>query len=143
MNKEIWRMYGVRTGKICAHLCIALAACLLAGLLILAAAPLAAVFRVLAGIVLVICSLGLLLMREGFVRTMFTDAGPEGMEPLLEGYAAALPALAGAAMACSAAAIVLLACCERKGERSVVRMSFACVVFVFALAVLALRQAGG
>lgn len=85
MNKEIWRMYGVRTGKICAHLCIALAACLLAG----------------------------------------------------------LPALAGAAMACSAAAIVLLACCERKGERSVVRMSFACVVFVFALAVLVLRQAGG
>ena len=98
---------------------------------------------VLAGIVLVICSLGLLLMREGFVRTMFTDAGPEWMEPLLEGYAAALPALAGAAMACSAAAIVLLACCERKGERSAVRMSFACIVFVFALTVLVLRQAGG
>ena len=94
-------------------------------------------------IVIIIAYVVFLLMREGFVRTMFTDAGPEWMEPLLEGYAAALPALAGAVMACSAAAIVLLACCERKGERSVVRMSFACVVFVFALAVLALRQAGG
>ena len=143
MNKELWRMYGVRTGKICAHLCIALAVVLLTGLIAMVALPLIAVIKIMVGIVLVIISLGLLLLREGFAETMFTSAGLDAMQSFLDGYAAALPALAGAAMACSAAAIVLLACCERKGERSVVRMSFACVVFVFALAVLALRQAGG
>lgn len=143
MNREIWRMYGVRLGKILSHLCMAFAVSIIAGLLAIIALPLVVVFKTLIGICAVILSMGLLLLKEGFAETMFSVDSIEALEPFVKGYMTVMPWLIGAALVCAIGAIVLLLCCERKGERSAIRLAFACVILVLAIAVAIVLAAGG
>ena len=138
MNEEILRLYGLRLGKILAHLCILLCLFSLLGLLFTVAVPLVIVFRILAGIILVICSLGLLLLREDFREIMFSADSLEATAPFMEAYLSVLPALIAVTLVSAAASFALMLCCGRKGERPVLRMILVCLAALIALLVAAL-----
>lgn len=136
-------MYGVRLGKIFSHLCIVCAVAIVAGLLVIIALPLIVVVKILIGMCAVILSMGLLLLKEGFAETMFSIDAVEALEPFAKAYMAAMPWLIGVALVCAVAAIVLLFCCERKGERSAIRLAFAFTVSALAIIAAIVLAAGG
>lgn len=143
MNAVIWKQYGVRLGKILSNLNIAVVVFLVGGLIVLFAVPAIVVFKILLAIVIVICSLGLILLKEGFAEVMFSFDGANSIGPFIDAYAAALPAIVAVALSFSIGSFMLLICCSRKGERSVGRLVFSGVVAVLALIVLIALLSGG